>query len=157
LSAEPNAQERGYALESFLNGFIEFERLIPRASFKVVGGQIDGSFAWSGRTHLVEAKWVKVPVAGESFGHFDYKINGKTADTRGLFIAINGYSPEAITGLNGKGQLRFVCVDGAHLMRATEYGWSLPRLLQIVWRHADETGEAYLLVSSRLFIDRSDN
>jgi hypothetical protein len=82
---------------------------------------------------------------GAAFGTFDYKISGKTADTRGLFVSIHGYSPTAITALNGKGALRFVCIDGAHLMRATELSWDMPRLLRIVWRHADETGEAYPL------------
>lgn len=96
------------------------------------------------------------PVGGSSFGSFDYKINGKTADTRGLFVSINGYSTQAIAGLNSKGALRFVCVDGAHLMRATEYGWDLPKILRIVWRHADETGEAYLPVSSSRFIAHGD-
>jgi hypothetical protein len=145
-------QARGYALETFLNEFMEYEGLGPRSSFKLVGEQIDGSFSWSGRTSLVEAKWVKEQVDGASFGAFDYKIRGKTADTRGLFISINGYSPTAIIGLNGKGALLFVCIDGAHLHRATEYGWDLQRVLRIVWRHADETGEAYLPVSSPRFM-----
>lgn len=152
LSSLANAQQRGFALECFLDEFIAFEGLSPRGSFKIVGEQIDGSFAWSSRTHLVEAKWVKEPVAGAEFGAFLYKVQGKTADTRGLLISINGYSPQAITSLNSKGELRFVCIDGTHLLRATEAGWNIPRLLDIVWRHAGETGEAYLPVSSPRFI-----
>ncbi len=155
LSGMANAQQRGFALESFLDEFLAFEDLSPRGSFKLVGEQIDGSFAWSSRTHLVEAKWIKEPVAGAEFGAFLYKIQGKTADTRGLFISINGYSPQAITGLNSKGELRFVCIDGTHLLRATEYGWDISRLLNILWRHAGETGEAYLPVSSPRFIAQS--
>lgn len=155
ISTLSDAQQRGYALERFLNELMEFEGLSPRSSFKLVGEQIDGSFSWSGRTFLVEAKWVKMPVDGSSFGSFDYKISGKTADTRGLFISINGYSREAIAGLNGKGALRFVCIDGTHLIRATECGWDLPKVLRIVWRHADETGESYLPVSSSRFIAQS--
>jgi hypothetical protein len=156
LSTMPDAHQRGYALETFLNEFMAHEGLSPRGSFKNTGEQIDGAFSWSSRTHLVEAKWVKDGVDGKEFGAFDYKIGGKTADTRGLFVSINGYSPQAITGLNGKGSLRFVCIDGVHLLRSTEYGWSLPKLLQIVWRHADETGEAYLPVSSPRFIAMAD-
>ena len=150
----PDPQKRGFDLENFLDDFMIFEGLSPRGSFKIVGEQIDGSFAWSARTHLVEAKWTKDHVAGAEFGAFLYKIQGKTADTRGLFVAINGYSPQAITSLNSKGELKFVCIDGSHLLRATEYGWSIQRLLEIVWRHAGETGEAYLPVSSPHFIAR---
>lgn len=149
-----DAQARGYALEKFLNDFFDYERLEPRGSFKLIGEQIDGSFAWNARTSLVEARWVKLPIAGAEFGAFIYKIDGKTADTRGLFISINGYSPEAIEGLKGKGALRFICIDGAHLMRCLQPGLCLPSLLDILWRHADETGEAYLPVSSKAFRDR---
>jgi hypothetical protein len=152
LTSADTTQARGYALETLLNDFMEFEGLCPRGSFKIVGEQIDGSFTWSGHTSLVEAKWTTSLVDGSSFGAFEWKINGKTANTRGLFIAINGYSIQAIKALNGKGALRFVCIDGAHLLRAFDYGFS--KLLEIVWRYADETGEAYLPVSSPQFTAR---
>jgi hypothetical protein len=147
LMAEGNAQTRGYLLETFLADLFEHEKLEPRGSFKLVGEQIDGSFQWRTRTSLLEAKWVKQPVAGADFGAFNYKIEGKSADTRGLFISINGYSMEAITGMNAKGALKFVCIDGAHIMRALVTETGLPAILERVWRHADETGEAYLPVT----------
>jgi hypothetical protein len=147
LIEEPNHQQRGYALERFLNDFLDFEGLDPRKSFKLVGEQIDGSFAWKGRTYLTEAKWVKEPVAGAEFGAFIYKIAGKTADTRGLYISVNGYSQAALDGLKGKGSLRFICIDGAHIVRALSAGQSFADVLNVLWRCADETGEAYLPVS----------
>jgi len=149
----PDPQQRGFQLERFLNGFLEFEGLNPRSSFKITGEQIDGSFAWSASTYLVEAKWVKDPIAGAEFGAFIYKIGGKTLDTRGLYISINGYSPQAMEGLQKKGELRFACIDGSHLLRSLSYGQNFPKLLDIVWRHASETGEAYLPVSSARFIE----
>lgn len=144
LYAQDDAQARGYALERFLNEVFELEGLKPRAAFKLVGEQIDGSFLWNGQTHLVEARWVKNAVSGSGFSSLMYKISGKTANTRGLFVSINGYSPEAVKGLTGKGELRFVCIDGAHLVRCLTPGFTLQALLQEVWRHADETGEPYL-------------
>lgn len=147
LMEEGNAQRRGYLLETFLNDLFEYEGLEPRGSFKLVGEQIDGSFMWRARTCLVEAKWVKEPVAGADFGAFGYKIEGKTADTRGLYISINGYSTEAIRGMNAKGALKFVCIDGAHIMRALVTYDGLKPILERVWRHADETGESFLPVT----------
>ena len=152
LFQHENPQQRGYLLEKFLNDFLSFENMSPRGSFKLDGEQIDGSFAWGNRTYLVEAKWVKTPVGGAGFSSLMYKIEGKTADTRGLFISINGYSDEAIQGLKGKGELRFVCIDGAHLMRCLSPGLNFPQLLDLIWRHANETGEAYLPVSSPAFM-----
>jgi restriction endonuclease Mrr len=69
---------------------------------------------------VMKAKWVKDRVADTEFRAFNYKIEGKTVDTRGLYVSINGYSAEAIRGMNSKGALRFVCIDGAHIMRAVE-------------------------------------
>jgi len=152
LSQIVDPQMRGFRLEKFLNDFLDYEGLNPRGSFKLMGEQIDGSFAWNGRTYLVEAKWVKMPVGGAGFGGLMYKIEGKSADTRGLFISINGYSQDALRGLQTKGELRFACIDGTHLMRSLEYGYSFPKLLEIIWRHAGETGEAYLPASSPAFL-----
>jgi len=153
LNESHNHQQRGFAFERFLNDFFDFEDLRPRGSFRITGEQIDGSFVWAARTYLVEAKWVREPVGGAEFGAFIYKIAGKTADTRGLYISINGYSPQAITGLNGKGELRFACIDGTHLLRSLEPGRDFKRMLEILWRHASETGEAYLPVSSPTFLN----
>lgn len=154
LNEHQNHQQRGYAFERFLNEFFKFEDLSPRSSFKIIGEQIDGSFDWANRTHLVETKWVKEPIAGAEFGAFIYKIAGKTVDTRGLYLSINGYSPQAIRGLNTKGELRFVCIDGVHLLRSLEPGRDFRKTLEVLWRHASETGEAYLPVSSSSFLNR---
>lgn len=86
-------------------------------------------------------------MAGSEFGAFSFKLDGKTADTRGLYISINGYSNDAITALNGKGKLNFICIDGTHIVRIFEANLNLPTILQICWRHASETGEAYLPAS----------
>lgn len=79
---------------------------------------------------------------GIQLAHF--KLDGKTADTRGLFVSVNGYSADAIEALNGKGALKFVCLDGSHVMRALMSEDGLVPILERIWRHADETGQAYL-------------
>lgn len=147
LMDDANAQGRGYLFEAFLNDLFELEELDPRRSFRIVGEQIDGSFAWRGRANLVEAKWTKTPAAGAEFSSLIFKLDGKTADTRGLFVSVNGYSVDAIKALNGKGALKFVCMDGSHLMRALMSEEGLIPILERIWRHADETGEAYLPAS----------
>ena len=147
LASEANTQSRGYLLEQFMNGFFEFEGLDPRRSFRLEAEQIDGSMMWRDRSNLVEVKWTKAPVSGSDFGAFVFKLEGKSADTRGLFLSINGYSAGAVAALNGKGALKFVCLDGAHIMRALSPEHSLRDILAKIWRHADETGEAFLPVS----------
>jgi hypothetical protein len=131
LIAQPDPQQRGYMLERFLNEFLAFEGLDPRASFKLIGEQIEGSFEWANKVHLVEARWVKNPIAGDGFSQLMYKIEEKSADTRGLFLSINSYSEKALEGLKMKGPLRFVCIDGAHLMRCLQPGGGFVRLLEV--------------------------
>ncbi len=144
LCAQTDPQARGYALERFLPRLLVLEGLNPRGSFKIIGEQIDGSFAWQGSTHLIEARWRNEQEGGAAFGGFLFKLDGKAIDTRGLFLSINGFSEPALTALKRKGAARFVCIDGAHLMRALLPGVTLPAVLSAVWRHAGETGEAYL-------------
>ena len=52
-----NPQPRGYAFEKFLKGMFDAFGLSARASFRLVGEQIDGSFVLGGDTYLLEAKW----------------------------------------------------------------------------------------------------
>lgn len=144
MIGQSDPQARGFALERLLNDVFYLEDLAPHGSFRIVGEQIDGSFAWRSQTHLLEARWRQEQVAGSGFAELEWKTSGKTVDTRGLFISINGYSGQALQALAKKGELRFVCMDGAHLMRSLQPGGSLRRTLEEVWRHADETGEAYL-------------
>ena len=146
LMREEDAQARGYLFEEFLGDMFVAEEMFPQSPFKNEGEQIDGSFSWRNQTHLVEAKWTQTPSASAEFSAFMFKIEGKTADTRGLFVSVNGYSETALKGLMSKGPLKFVCVDGVHIMRSLEVGQSLSSILEIIWRHADQTGEAYLPV-----------
>jgi hypothetical protein len=147
LYAMEDKQARGFALERLLQSIFAHEGLDPRASFRNTGEQIDGSFSWQGRVFLVEAKWTEQKVGGREFSQLIYKIGGKSADTRGLFISINGFSEPALEGLNGKGTLNFVCMDGAHLMRALQPGDSFTTVFARLVRHLGDTGGAYLPTS----------
>lgn len=144
MHAQSDHHARGFALERLLNELFALEELAPRGSFKIAGEQIDGAFSWRGQTHLVEARWRQEKVAGSGFAELKYKIEGKSADTRGLFVSITGYSSDGLQSLATKGSLRFVCIDGAHLIRALQPGGTLVSILTQIWRHAGETGKAYL-------------
>ena len=50
-------QRRGYKFEKFLKDMFDVYGLSPRASFRLEGEQIDGSFVCGGDTYLLEAKW----------------------------------------------------------------------------------------------------
>jgi hypothetical protein len=144
LHSVTDKQKRGYALERLLNQLFLLEGLEPRRAFRAIGEQIDGSFEWHGQTHLLEAKWTERRAGGADFGAFAFKLDGKSADTRGLFISIGGFSEEGLAALRQKGGLRFICLDGAHLETVLQPSGSLHATLRSSWRHAGETGNAYL-------------
>ena len=50
-------QPRGYAFEQFLKDVFDAYGLSARASFRLLGEQIDGSFVLDNQTYLLEARW----------------------------------------------------------------------------------------------------
>jgi len=64
LSAQ-EPQRRGYRLEKIIRELFEVFDLDPRASFKIVGEQIDGAFTFDATDYLLEGKWQQEPVSGE--------------------------------------------------------------------------------------------
>ena len=68
--------------------------------------------------------------------------------TRGLFISINGFSPDAVPALVKGNAGVFLMMDGAHLVRVLEGHVELPALLTRMMRHLNTRGEPYSPVGS---------
>ncbi|MFH0982211.1 MAG: restriction endonuclease [Planctomycetota bacterium] len=115
LHAEQDRHVAGYSLERILNRLFALHGLAPREPFKVVGEQIDGSFDLDHETYLVEAKWEKGPLPESSLLVFRGKIEGKSAYTRGVFIALNGITSEAQEAITRGKQPSFFVMDGYDL------------------------------------------
>ena len=142
LSVEENPQKRGYLLEKFLNElFIAFD-LDPKESFKITGEQIDGAFTFDNQDYLLEAKWQKEPIQAGDLYNFGGKIAGKFKIALGLFISINGYSPES-TKSESPVIKSMILMDGADLMAVLENRISLKDMLFRKRRYASEKGEIF--------------
>jgi hypothetical protein len=92
---ESNRQAAGFALEKILDELLTAYGLAPRASFRVIGDQIAGSFELDNETYLPEAKWKKNALSEADLLVFRGKVEGKSAYTRGVFVALNGITDEA--------------------------------------------------------------
>jgi hypothetical protein len=79
---------RGFAFESFLNELFAASNLAPRASFRHVGEQIDGSFHLAGDTYLVEAKWQDQKIGNRELQSFAGSVRTKASWSRGLYIKL---------------------------------------------------------------------
>jgi hypothetical protein len=136
--------ERGFAYERFLKELFDAYELAARASFRLVGEQIDGSFQLAEETYLLEAKWTSPPIGVADLRAFNAKVEEKAAWSRGLFVSDNGFSPEGITAF-GRGK-RVVCADGLDLYEILDRNLPLADVLAKKIRRAAETGNPFVSV-----------
>jgi Restriction endonuclease len=145
--AEP--QQRGYHLEMLLRELFHLFDLDPRASFRVVGEQIDGAFTFDNTDYLLEAKWQQALVGIQDLDAFDGKVRRRLENTLGLFLSVNGFSPDAITA-HTRTRPMIILADGRDLTTVLEGQIGLIDLLLRKRRHAAQTGNIYFSASDIL-------
>jgi hypothetical protein len=144
LGAE-NPHERGYLLEKIIRELFELFDLDPRASFKIVGEQIDGAFTFESTDYLFEGKWQQDLVRSSDLDVLAGKLSRKLDNTLGLFLAINGFSEDGVK-THSSGRRLMLLMDGSDLMAVLEGRIDLIQLLLRKRRHASQTGNIYLRI-----------
>lgn len=145
LTASDNPQGRGFRLEKVLKGLFNLFDLDPKASFRIMGEQIDGAFSFDGTDYLLEAKWQQEPVVANDLDGMAGKLSRKLDNTLGLFLSINGFSDNAIK-THSSGRRLLILMDGSDLMAVLEGRIDLVQLLLRKRRKASETGDIYLRI-----------
>jgi len=135
---------RGYAFEKFLKELFDANGMAGRASFRLVGEQIDGSFEMMGETYLLEAKWTNKQVDAADLRSFNAKVEDKASWSRGLFVSNSGFSEDGLVAF-GKGK-RVVCMDGLDLSDMLQQRLSFNEVLSKKVRRAAETGRPFVRV-----------
>lgn len=143
LASEQDRQAAGFGLEKLLNELFCLFDLDPRPPFRVLGEQIDGSFLLDFETYLVEARWHKHPISEADLLVFRGKIEGKSAFTRGVFIALNGYTREARESIVKGKQPNFFLMDGYDLTTVIEAQADFQELLRFKFRKLAEEGAVF--------------
>ncbi len=138
-------QPRGYAFERFLKDLFDAYGLSARASFRLVGEQIDGSFVSGGDTYLLEAKWTNNLVAAATLRAFNAKVEDKASWSRGLLISYSGFSPEGLNAF-GRGN-SIICMDGRDLHAVLSDRLDFATVLAMKARRAAETGQPFVGVN----------
>lgn len=149
---EINSQRRGYLFEEFLKKLFIYEGIEVTDPFKIVGEQIDGSFKYDGEHYIIEAKWRDKWSASDSLYQFATKVEGKMYG-RGIFISINGFSPESVQALTAGKALRTILVDGGDLVLVTEGMYTLKEMLDCKIKAAQTMGKIY--VDSTSLMDKA--
>jgi hypothetical protein len=142
LIGSTNAQSRGFELERVMYELFELFDLDPKASFKNLGEQIDGAFSLEGTEYLFEAKWQKELINKADLAVFTDKVRTKLENTLGIFLAINGFSPDGVTA-HQAGGASIILMDGGDLMAVFEERIDFTSLLLRKKRHAAQTGNIY--------------
>ena len=137
-------QPRGYAFERFLKDMFDVNGMTGRASFRLVGEQIDGSFELDGETYLLEAKWTNSQTDAADLRSFNAKVQDKASWSRGLFISNSGFTEEGLAAF-GRGK-SVVCMDGFDLSEMLMQRLSLKLVLSKKVRRAAETGRPFVRV-----------
>jgi Restriction endonuclease len=135
-------QTRGFAFEKFLKELFDVNGMNGRASFRLIGEQIDGSFEMSGETYLLEAKWTSKQVDAADLRSFNAKVEDKASWTRGLFVSDCGFSEDGLAAF-GKGK-SLICMDGLDISEMLQKRLSLQEVLSKKVRRAAETGKPFV-------------
>ena len=138
------AQQRGYEFEKFLKSLFDAYGLSGRASFRLTGEQIDGSFVMHNETYLLEAKWQNSKTGAEDLHTFEGKLGQKASWSRGLFVSISGFSEDGLLAF-GKGK-SLICMDGCDLSEMLMSRLSVVDVLAAKVRRAAETGNPFVRV-----------
>ena len=136
---------RGYAFERFLKGMFDAYGLSARASFRLVGEQIDGSFVSGGDTYLLEARWRNDLVDAATLRAFNAKVENKARWSRGLLLSYSGFSPVGLTAF-GRGN-SVICMDGLDLHDVLSRRFDLAAVLTEKARWTAETGQPFVRVA----------
>ena len=137
-------QKRGYEFERFLNAMFAAYELSPRASFRLVGEQIDGSFTLGNETYLLEARWQSERTAADALHTFQGKLREKATWSRGLFVSYSGFSDDGLHAF-GRGK-SLVCMDGFDLSEMLRLRRSFAEVVEAKVRRAAETGSPFASV-----------
>ena len=137
-------QKRGYEFEAFLKDLFDAYGLSARASFRLVGAQIDGSFVLHNETYLLEAKWQNAPSGVADLHTFEGKLREKASWSRGLFVSNSGFSSEGLQAF-GRGK-RIICMDGFDLSEMLRLKLPFAKIMEAKVRKAAETGSPFVPV-----------
>lgn len=138
LIMEKNVNKRGFEIEKVMYDLFRLFDLDPKASFRIIGEQIDGAFSLEGIDYLFEAKWAGL-VAAKDMDVFASKVQRKLDNTLGLMLSVDGFQAEGVEA-HSKQRPVLLLMTGADLMAVFEGRVGFVDILIRKRRHASQTG-----------------
>jgi len=135
-------KKRGYELEQIFNELMKVSGIPVEQPFKIVGEQIDGAIKYDGHFYLVELKWIGKKCNQKEIASHYMKVEGKF-ETRGIFVAMNGFSEEVLSSLPKGKEIKVLLLDGVHLTSVIYGNYTFQELLEHAISQASVKGEIY--------------
>jgi hypothetical protein len=86
-----------------------------RHGYRIDNEQIDGSFRYQSFDYLVEARWRAQPASESDLVALQRKVDKKLDSTRGIFISMAGFVPEAVSQFVRNAPANVILIDGQDL------------------------------------------
>jgi len=136
------AQSRGRRFNHVIAELLRCWGIDARVSLRSAG-EIDVAFACNGVRYVLEAKWEKARTDTGHIAKLQKRVRQRLAGTYGIFLAMSGYSDEALADVAHGERLEMFLLDAGHF-EAMLSGMVPPHeLLSLVHDQASFLGEAY--------------
>jgi len=122
-------QERGYELEKIFTELMKISAIPVEQPFRVVGEQIDGAIKYDAHFYLIELRWAEKKAGQSQISSLYLKVEGKF-ETRGIFIAMNGYPGTLESALPKGKKVKVLLLDGIHLANVFSGLYTFRELLE---------------------------
>jgi hypothetical protein len=142
LQSYDNKQKRGLEFEKLFNRLMIVSGIPVENSFKITGEQIDGAIKYDSRYYLVELKWWKKKASQAEISSLYVKTEGKF-EAKGIFIAMEGFSDEALKSLPHGKNLKILLLDGIHISRVIFGNYTFQELMEHSLSSASLKGKIY--------------
>jgi hypothetical protein len=136
-----NHQERGYEFERLLNEIFDIYGFNPRAPFRNIGEQIDGSIELDHQYYLIEAKWQTNPIIEKDLLTLHGRAAGHSRIGRGIFITCGNFSPDGVNAFQRLQPTSIIGLDGQDLYIIFEKCLPLADVIRLKVRKLVESGE----------------
>ena len=106
--------DRGRAFNGLIADVLRAYDVEARDNVRRVYGEIDVAFTLNGTRFLLEAKWAAVKSDGGQLAKLDQRLRESLAGTRGVFLSMSGFTPDAVVGRSTGQQIATVMIDSTH-------------------------------------------
>lgn len=123
---------------------------IPASASERSKGEVDVGFTHEGVRYVLEAKWEKTKADTGDLAKLHKRVQQRLSGTRGVFLAMAGFTPEAITDLSDGQRLEMLLLDRSHWEAMLSGLVPPPELLTLAGDHAAFRGEAFATLATLL-------